>query len=74
MLLGGPPGHFGIAPGRWTSAVFALAEGPPPPDRAAIAARCQALVDSVPGFECRLGLGAYEAARAADDLVTALLG
>ena len=31
-------------------------------------------VDSVPGFECRLGLGAYEAARAADDLVTALLG
>jgi hypothetical protein len=64
---------FGIRPGRWSSAVFALAEGPPPADRAALTARCEALADSVPGFECRLGLGAYESARAADDLVATLL-
>ncbi len=65
---------FGLGPGRWSSAVFALADGPPPPDRAALAARCEALVDSVPGFECRLGLDAYRSAHAADDLVAALLG
>jgi hypothetical protein len=65
---------FGIGPGRWSSTVFALAGGPPPPDRATLAARCEVLVDSVPGFECRLGLDAYRSAPAADDLVAALLG
>ena len=65
---------FGSRPGRSVSAVFALAEGPPPPDRAALAAGCQALADAVPGFECRLGLDAYAAAPSADDLVATLLG
>ena len=65
---------FGIGPGRWTSTVFAPADGPPPPDRAALAARCETLVDSVPAFEGRLGLDAYQSAHAADDLVAALLG
>ena len=66
--------RFGIVPGRWISEVFAVADGLAPPDRAALAARCEALVDSVPGFECQLGLDAYQSARAADDLVATLLG
>ena len=65
---------FGVRPGRWTSDVFTLADEPPPPDRAALTARARALADRVPGFECRLGLNAYESPRAADDLVSALLG
>ena len=65
---------FGIRPGRWVSAVFALAEEAPPPDRPALAAGCQALADAVPAFECRLGLAAYASPRSADDMVATLLG
>jgi hypothetical protein len=65
---------FGIRPGRWTSEVFTPGGGPPPPDRAALAARGRALADHVRGLECRLGLNAYESAQAADDLVGAVLG
>jgi hypothetical protein len=65
---------FGIRPGRWVSAVFTLPEDSPPPDRATLAAGCQALAEVIPGFECRLGLDAYASARSADDLVRTLLG
>lgn len=65
---------FGIQPGRWASEVFTPDGGPPPPDRAALAARGRALADHVRGLECRLGLNAYESAQAADDLVGAVLG
>jgi len=64
---------FGIGPGRWTSDVFTLPDDPPPPDRGELDSRCRGLADHVPGFECRLGLNAYDGARATDDLLTTLL-
>jgi hypothetical protein len=64
---------FGVRPARWTSDVFTLEDGPPPPDRDVLNARGRALAGCVPGFECRLGLSAYESARAAGDLVAALV-
>ena len=51
---------FGVRAGRSTSDVFVLPEDPPSPDREAIAARCRALADRVPGLECRLGTDANE--------------
>ena len=65
---------FGIQPGRWASEVFTPGGEPPPPDRAALAARGRALADHVRGVECRLGLNAYKSAQAAADLVGAVLG
>jgi hypothetical protein len=64
---------FGARAGRSTSAAFVLPDDPPPPDRAVIAARCRTLADRVPGFECQLGVHAYDSPGAADDLIRAVL-
>jgi hypothetical protein len=64
---------FGVRPGRSTSDAFVLPGDPPAPDRAALAARCRSLADRVPGFECRLGIHAYDPPHAAADLMAAVL-
>jgi len=64
---------FGVRGGCFISSVFADPADPPAPDVGALAERCRDLLSRVPCLECRLGLGAYDDAGAADDLVAAIL-
>jgi hypothetical protein len=65
---------FGLPPGRWVSDVFAIPADPPAPDLAARLATCRSLAGRAPCFECRLGLGAFESPRTAEDLIASVLG
>lgn len=64
---------FGVRGGRYTSSVFADPADPPPPDLGALTARCRDIASRLPCVECRLGLEAFDAPSAADDLIAAIL-
>jgi hypothetical protein len=63
---------FGVRGGRFTSSVFAD-PADPPPDLGALVERCRDLASRLPCLECRLGLEAFDAGGAADDLIAAIL-
>jgi hypothetical protein len=63
---------FGVRGGRFTSSVFAD-PADPPPDLGALAERCRDVASRCPCVECRLGLEAFDAAEAADELISAIL-
>jgi hypothetical protein len=64
---------FGVRGGRFTSGVFVDPDDQPPPDLDAVAERCRGIASRLPCIECRLGLEAFGEARAADDLIEAIL-
>jgi len=65
---------FGVRGGRHTSSVFADPADPPPPELGALTERCRDIASRLPCVECRLGLEAFDAPAAADDLIAAILG
>ena len=64
---------FGVRGGRYTSSLFVDPADPPPPDLDALTERCRNLASRLPCVECRLGLEAFDAPAAADDLIAAIL-